>query len=140
MIKKVFNVFIMLAFMITTTGWATVFGGCKNKLVVENGFPPEAVIYLDGQKLGTAPMNQKIDKYLLQHGSIIELKAEGYVTDSIVVERTVHPLYTIADVLSGGIWVLVDVATGNLYRPNFGKIEYELEKESPTEKTDRDEK
>lgn len=140
MVRKSICFSVMLSFMIMATGCATVFGGYKNKLVVEDGTPPAADIYLDGQKLGTTPMNRKIDKYLLQDGSVIELKAEGYVTDSIVVERKVHPLYTLADVLTGGIWTLVDIATGNLYRPDLGKIEYDLKKEASTQKSDRDEK
>lgn len=128
--------FTILAFIssvvLLSTGCATVFGGYKNKLAVENGSPPNAEVFLDGQKMGTAPMDQKIDKYLLQHGSLIELRSEGNVTDTIVVERKVHPYYTLADVLTGGIWTLVDVATGNLYRPSYGKIKYELKKKGST--------
>ena len=140
MAKSMIQFYVLLSFTIIATGCATVFGGSKNKLVVENGTPPAAGIYLDGQKLGTAPMDQKIDNYLLQHGSVIELKSEGYVTDTIIVERKLHPYYTLANVFTGGIWLLVDVATGNLYRPNTGKINYELEKEAPNQKSDRNEK
>ena len=127
--KSFIHLLFGLLIILTATGCATVFGGKKNKLFVENGIPPAAEIYLDGQKLGTAPMNRKIDKHLLQHGSIIELKSEGFRTDTIIVERKVHTYYALADVLTGGIWALVDVATGNLYRPTYGKIIYELDKD-----------
>ena len=129
MIKKITHLSLVFLFLLVATGCATVFGGFKNKLIVENGTPPSAEIYLDGQKLENAPMNEKIDKYLIQHGSVIELKSEGYKTDTIIVDRKVHPYYTLANVFTGGIWMLVDVATGNLYRPTYGKIDYELEKE-----------
>lgn len=132
MAKTMIQFYVLLSFMIMATGCATVFGGSKNKLVVENGTPPSAEVYLDGEKIGTAPLNRKIDKYLLQHGSIIELRATGYATDTIVVERKVHPYYALADVFTGGIWMLVDVATGNIYRPATGKIRYELEKDTLT--------
>jgi len=139
MTKKLTLLAFISSVILLSTGCATVFGGYKNKLAVENGSPPHAEVYLDGQKMGTAPLDQKIDKYLLQHGSLIELRSDGYVTDTIVVEREVHPYYTLADVLTGGIWTLVDVATGNLYRPTYGKIKYELKKEGSTIISEKDE-
>ncbi len=120
--------FISLGFL---SGCATVFGGHKNKLVVKEGTPPSADVYLDGQKLGTAPVDKKLSKYLLQEGSIIEIKKEGYKTDTVVIERKVHPWYSLADIVTGvGIGFAVDVATGNIYRPVNNKITYQLEKKN----------
>ena len=119
------SLFISLVFL---TGCATVFGGAKNKLVVKEGTPPSADVFLDGQKLGTAPIDEKLSKYLLQEGSIVEIRKEGYKTDTVVIERKVHPWYSLADIVTGvGIGFAVDVATGNIYRPVNNKITYQLE-------------
>jgi len=126
LVKKTIQFFVLLSIVIVSAGCATVFGGYKNKLVVENGSPPNAEVYLDGNKIGSAPINLKIDKHLLQHGSIIKIQADGYTPDSTVIVRKVHPYYTLANVFTGGIWMLVDVATGNIYRPENSKITYDL--------------
>ena len=117
----------VIAIVLITTSCATVFGGSKNKLVVYEGNPPEAEVYLDGQKIGTTPVDVKISKFLLQEGSVVEIKKAGYHTDSIIIERKVHPWYTLADAITGiGIGLAVDLATGNVYRPSNNKIEYQL--------------
>jgi len=127
--QQIINVLYLLVLVAITTGCATVFGGSKNKLVVYEGDPPEAEVYLDGQKIGTTPIDKKISKYLLQEGSVVEIKKEGYQTDSIVIERKVHPWYTLADAVSTiGIGLAIDLATGNVYRPANNRIEYELTK------------
>ena len=120
--------FLTLALL---NGCATVFGGYKNKLVVKEGVPESAEVYLDGQKLGSVPINQKLSKYLLQEGSIVEIKMDGFKTDTIIIERKVHPWYSLADILTGvGIGFGIDVATGNIYRPANNKITYNLEKKN----------
>lgn len=114
--------------VLITTSCATVFGGAKNKLVVNEGNPPEAEVYLDGQKVGTTPIDKKISKYLLQEGSVVEIKKEGYETDSIIIERRVHVGYMILDIIPTlGVGLLVDLTTGNIYRPKNNKIDYKLE-------------
>jgi hypothetical protein len=59
----------------------------------------------------------------------VEIKKDGYLTDSVIIERKVHALYTFADAITGGIWLGIDLATGNVYRPSNNKIEYQLKKE-----------
>jgi len=119
---------IALVALIFFTGCATVLGGKKNQLVVNEGKPPAAEVYLDGQKIGETPINTKLNKYLLQEGSKIEISKAGYQTETIILERKINPWYTIADMLTGGIWLGVDLGTGNIYRPVNNKISYNLEK------------
>jgi hypothetical protein len=109
------------------TGCATILGGKKNKLMVEDGAPPSAEVWLDGQKLGTTPIDLKLDKHLIQDGSILEIKMDGYETHKDTIIRKVHPWYTLADILTGGVWFGIDLASGNLYRPHNNKLKYKLE-------------
>jgi hypothetical protein len=113
--------------LIFFSGCATILGGKKNQLVVEEGSPPTAEVWLDGQKIGDTPLNVKLDKFLIQDGSLVEIKKDGYVTQTVTLNRKVHPWYTLADILTGGIWFGIDLGTGNLYRPTNNKIQYELE-------------
>lgn len=126
--KKRFQLsFIAIASLILFSGCATILGGKKNQLVVEAGSPPAAEVWLDGQKIGETPLNVKLDKHLIQDGSVVEIKKAGYETQSDTLRRKVHPWYALADILSGGIWFGIDLGTGNLYRPANNKISYELE-------------
>jgi len=115
-----------IAFTLIFSSCATILGGKKNQLIVEDGQPPTAEVWLDGQKIGNTPVNTKLDKFLIQDGSLLEIKKDGYVTKSVVLSREIHPWYTLADILTGGIWFGIDLGTGNLYRPANNKLSYEL--------------
>lgn len=118
----IFSIAVTLIF----SSCATILGGKKNHLIVEDGQPPTAEVWLDGQKIGNTPVNTKLDKFLIQDGSLLEIKKDGYVTKSVVLSREIHPWYTLADILTGGIWFGIDLGTGNLYRPANNKLSYEL--------------
>ena len=128
--QQIFYLLYLLVIVMITASCATVFGGSKNKLVVHEGNPPEAEVYLDGQKIGVTPVDVKISKYLLQEGSVVEIRKKGYHTDTVIIGRKVHPWYTLIDAVSTiGIGLAVDLATGNVYRPSNNKIDYQLKKD-----------
>jgi hypothetical protein len=105
---------------------ATILGGKRNTLNIQSGQPDSAMVFLDGIYLGQAPFKIHISKYKLQHRSMIEIKKEGYETFYYEVLRSPHIGYVVADILTGVIPLIVDVADGNIYRPNTRKIEYQL--------------
>ncbi|NOR87363.1 MAG: hypothetical protein GQ527_07125 [Bacteroidales bacterium] len=107
---------------------ATVFDRKNNTISVEAGSPVDAEVFLDGELLGEAPFKQRISKYKLQEGSILEIKKEGFETLVFEVKRSPHIGYVAMDILGGVIPLIIDVADGNIYRPNTRKIEYELVK------------
>jgi hypothetical protein len=111
--------------MILFTACATVFGGKKNTLYVK-GVPEVAEVYLDGKLIGKTPLKIRISKYMLQEGSIVDVKTNGYETVSYEVVRRPHVGYVLLNVVSGAVPLIVDVANGNIYRPNTRQIEYEL--------------
>jgi len=133
---KIFLVFLGIGFVFMMSSCATIFGGKKNTIQVKMGSPESAQVYLDGELIGEAPFKIRIEKRRIQEGSIIEIKKEGYKTMQYHVIRTPHAGYVILDILGGVVPLVVDVADGNIYRPNTRKIEYDLvpfEKEAKNE-------
>jgi len=131
MFKKIQIIIVRLfiiSMVLILSSCATIFGGQKNTIQIEAGSPEHALVYLDGKLLGEAPFKIKISKYLLQDGSIIEIRKDGFETMIYQVHRSPHIAYVAADILSGVVPLIIDVADGNIYRPNTRKIEYELVK------------
>lgn len=108
---------------------ATIFGGRHNTLKFSEESSPVARVYIDGNYVGDAPGKIKVKKSQIQHGSKLEIRAEGYETQSFRILRKQHAIYTIADILTVGVGLAVDYATGNIYRPVPRSFLYELEKE-----------
>lgn len=124
--QRVF-IFVMLLFVfLITTSCATVFSGKMNTITVHAGNPEKAVVFLDGEYLGETPLKMRISKYKLQHGSLIEIRKKGYETARFQVTRRPHKLYVVADILTGFIPLIIDTATGNIYRPHTSDLSYEL--------------
>lgn len=118
--KRYINIVIIALAVISTLifqGCATILGGKKNTFVVKDGCPEYTRVYLDGNLIGEGPGKIKLDKGEIQHGSSLELKAEGYETQEYLILRRVNPVYTLADIFTLGIGLGVDLATGSIYRP-----------------------
>lgn len=105
---------------------ATILGGSRDTSRVHNGTPPNAKVYYNGNYVGEAPINVKIPKSAKQGNSKIEIKADGYETSTINMTRKVSVGYTILDIFTGVIWLGIDFATGNIYKPRPNKIIYNL--------------
>lgn len=112
--------------LLGNAGCATIFTGKKNTVIIQQGNPEGAQVFLDGVFLGEAPFKLRIDKHLLQQGSILEFRKPGYETQRYTVVRSVHGWYTVADILTGVIPLIIDTATGNIYRPNTQNVAYVL--------------
>ena len=109
------------------TNCATTFGGRHNTLVFKTDNAEKAKVYLDGEYIGEAPGKILLKRTTIQHGSILEIKAEGYETQKYLILRKPHVIYTLADVFTGGVWLGVDYATGNIYRPSPRMFSYTLD-------------
>ncbi len=88
---------------------------------------PAAKVYIDGELIGEAPGRIKIKKGKIQHGSILEVKADGYKSKEYMILRKQDAAYTVVDLLTGGVALIVDYSTGNIYRPRPRRFEYNLE-------------
>ena len=120
------NTVLILLTGILLNGCATILGGKANTLVFSEESLPLAEVFIDGEKIGEAPGKIKVPKEKIQHGSILVLKADGYEKKEYLLVRRQHPAYSVVDLLTGGIALVVDYSTGNIYRPSPRKFEYEL--------------
>lgn len=120
------TILVLISVFICFGSCATILGGKRNTLNIKSVQPDSAMVFLDGVYLGQAPIKIRISKYKLQHRSMIEIKKQGYETFYYEVLRSPHIGYVVADILTGVIPLIVDVADGNIYRPNTRKIEYHL--------------
>ena len=120
------KIFIVTVLVLGFTNCATTFGGRHNTLVFKTDNTVKAKIYLDGNYIGEAPGKILLKRTTIQHGSTLEIKAEGYETQKYLILRKPHVIYTVADVITGGVWLGVDYATGNIYRPSPRMFSYSL--------------
>lgn len=118
---------LLVFFVFLSQSCATIFGSKANTLVFKADTTQTAQVYIDGELVGEAPGKIKLPKAKIQHGSKMEIKAEGYEVQEYTLIRKVHPWYTVADFLVGGIWLAIDYGTGNILRPIPRSFTYTLE-------------
>jgi hypothetical protein len=127
LLQKMVLIFI---FALLLTSCATILGGRNNTLNFNEESLPVAEIYIDGEKVGEAPGKIKLPKRKIQHGSKLLIQADGYDSQEYVLLRKPHGVYTAVDLILGGIPLIVDYTSGNIYRPKPRKFHYELEKQN----------
>lgn len=129
MVKKYITVTLVIVagvMMLSLQGCATIFGSKTNSLVFTGDTVLAAKVYIDGVEIGEANGKLKVSREVIQHGSTLEIKKEGYETEEYLILRKPHAGLTVANFLVGVIPLGVDMATGNLYRPEPRKFEVEL--------------
>jgi len=126
--KRVIIILLSILVAGAFSSCATIFNGSKTKIHVENGTPPNAKVYVDGNYVGTAPCKTKIPKTIKDAQHVIDIKADGYETATVTTNRKLSVGYLVLDIFTGIIWTAVDFATGNIYLQKPKKIEYNLEK------------
>ena len=128
--KKYLKIFfILVATGLILQSCATILGGKHNTLVFSDESLPKAEVFIDGELIGEAPGKIKIRKEKIQHGSLLVLKADGFEEKEYMLLRKQNAAYSVVDLLLGGIPLIVDFTTGNIYRPNPRKFQYELIKQ-----------
>ncbi|MCK5846984.1 MAG: hypothetical protein KAG84_06070 [Bacteroidales bacterium] len=124
--------FILITIILSSC--ATVLGGKRNTISTKNSNPPQAKIYLHNKEIGQGDFKIKVSKYDLQEGDLLLIKSDGYITDTLIVERKINNWYAASDFITTlGLSLLIDVGTGNIYRPNTQNIEINLKKEGNSE-------
>ena len=116
----------MLIASILFSSCATILSGGKTKIRVYDGTPANANVYVDGNYVGTAPCNFKIHKTMKNAQHTIDIKAQGYETQTVTTNRKFSAGFFILDICTGVLWLVIDFATGNLYKQKPKKIHYNL--------------
>jgi len=129
-LKTLKNLFLLVIVALLFNACATILGGKHNTLVFSEESLPKAEVFVDGEKVGEAPGKIKVPKHKIQHGSVLLIKADGYEEKEYLLIRKQNAIYTVADILIGGIPLAVDYTTGNIYRPVPRSFDYNLEKEN----------
>lgn len=117
---------ILILVSLLLPGCATVLGGRTNTLIFKSERSNKAEIYLDGDHIGSAPGKIKLEKTTIQHGSKLEIRPEGMPNQEYLILRKQNVYYTLANALTGGIWLSIDYATGNIFRPQPRVFNYDL--------------
>lgn len=129
-IAKSIIALLMAVLILFLQSCATILGGSRDTTHVRNGEPPNAKVYYNGNYVGTAPTNVRVNKQCKKAQCHIEIKAEGYETEKVVITRKISVGYLILDICFGLFPLAVDFATGNIYKPRPNTLNYSL---SPVE-------
>lgn len=122
-------VFIVLV-AILTQSCAIIFSGTKSGVKVK-GMPEGASVYYNGNLEGTAPCKVKVSKNALKNGNTkIQIKQEGYQDSEVTLGRKIKVGAVVGDFIIFPIGHIVDFATGAIYKPYPGSIDYDLTPES----------
>ena len=120
-----FVCFLLIA-SILSSSCATILGGGKTTICVYDGIPANANVYVDGNYVGTAPCSFKIHKTMKNAQHKIDIKAQGYETQTVTTNRKFSAGFFILDICTGVLWLVIDFATGNFYKQKPKKIHYNL--------------
>lgn len=123
------RLFLSMAALLIFSSCATVLEGRSHRLVFSKESLPKAEVIIDGEKVGEAPGAVMVPKKKIQHGSILVLKAEGYEPKEYVLLRKQSAAYSVVDLLIGGVPLIIDYTTGNIYQPSPRRFKYELIKQ-----------
>ncbi|MGA2784857.1 MAG: PEGA domain-containing protein [Candidatus Bathyarchaeia archaeon] len=127
--QYIYNVgryFCLVAILIFAfNGCATIFHGMSDKIDFSSD-PTGAKVYVNGQLMGTAPLELKLES---KHSYNIEFRKEGYEDKTVVVTNSVGAGWIVLDVIFGLVPVIVDAATGSWYSLDQEHVNAALEKQ-----------
>ncbi len=124
--KKTIYISFLFVVMLAFSSCATLLGGSKKGVRV-SGVQAQAKVYYNGSYIGDAPVNVKVPKSAKQGNSKITVKADNYKPTDIQLTRKWSLGYTVLDICTGVLPLVVDAATGNIYQPKPGHVKFDLE-------------
>ena len=124
-----FFLFLLIPLFLVSQGCATIFGGRTNSLVFTGPPNVRSEVFIDDTLVGQAPGKLVLPKNTIQHGSVLEVRTEGYETQEYLILRKPHPGLVIADFAVGAVPLIFDVANGNILRPVPRKFDLDYTKQ-----------
>jgi hypothetical protein len=89
----------------------------------------QSEVFIDDTLVGQAPGKIVLPKQIIQHGSVLEIRTDGYETQEYLILRKPHPGLVIADFAVGAVPLIFDVANGNILRPVPRKFDLDYTKQ-----------
>ena len=123
------NLILLLMFVMISQGCATILGGRTNTMVFNGPGDIRSEVFIDDTLVGQAPGKIVLPKQTVQHGSILQIRTDGYETQEYLILRKPHPGLVVADFAVGAVPLIFDVANGNILRPVPRKFDLEYTKQ-----------
>ena len=108
---------LLIPLLVLSQGCATIFGGRTNSMIFNGHTDIQSEVFIDDTLVGQAPGKIVLPKKTIQHGSVLEIRTEGYETQEYLILRKPHAGLVIADFVVGAVPLIVDAASGNILRP-----------------------
>jgi len=121
---------ILVIFIITFEGCAAIFSGSSQKVDFSSD-PSGAKVYVNGNYMGVAPLQLKLEK---KHSYTIEFRKEGYENKTVLITNSVGAGWIVLDALGGLIPIIIDAATGSWYSLDQDHVNAALEAQQVTTK------
>ena len=120
---------LLIPLFLVSQGCATILGGRTNTMVFTGQPDVKSEVFIDDTLVGQAPGKIVLPKQTIQHGSVLEIRTEGYETQEYLILRKPHAGLVIADFAVGAVPLIFDVANGNILRPVPRKFDIDYAKQ-----------
>ena len=120
---------LLIPLIVLSQGCATILGGRTNSMVFTGQPDIQSEVFIDDTLVGQAPGKIVLPKQTIQHGSVLEIRTEGYETQEYLILRKPNPGLVLADFALGAVPLIFDVANGNILRPVPRKFDLDYTKQ-----------
>ncbi|GHT70850.1 hypothetical protein AGMMS49950_06510 [Endomicrobiia bacterium] len=118
------SLFLLLSLALVNSSCATIFRGTTERVAI-NSSTQGANIYVDGGFVGSDSVNVKLKR---NRDHAVAVKKDGFQTERGIITSDLQTGWLIVSILFG--WgIIVDVATGALFRLSPDNIRVDLEPE-----------
>ncbi|MEW6775722.1 MAG: PEGA domain-containing protein [Bdellovibrionota bacterium] len=125
--RNAFAYFTLFCFLFMATGCATIVNGTKQKVKI-NSTPDGATVSVDGVDSGTTPATVKMRR---KEDHKVVIKKPGYKPKEVELKNKMSWWWLGNVVIGGIIGLVVDMASGGVYKLEPKKIDAALEPEQP---------
>lgn len=120
---------LLIPLLVLSQGCATILGGRTNSMVFTGQPDIQSEVFIDDTLVGQAPGKIVLPKQTIQHGSVLEIRTEGYETQEYLILRKPNAGLVLADFALGAVPLIFDVANGNILRPVPRKFDLDYTKQ-----------
>ena len=104
--------FTALVFILSLSGCATIIHGSRQEIGISS-IPTGASVSVNGEKMGRTPTIVKVKR---KDSQVVQILLDGYLPYEVVLIRKVDG-WIVGNIIFGGlIGLIVDVATGSMYK------------------------